>query len=120
MTSHRLHIASPVTLLGAALCALLLSMPLLAGERDHERAREALEAGEILPLRTVIEKLERDYPGQVIEVELEREDGRWVYKIKLLRANGALVKLKVDAGDATLLGIKGRDIAPASKQQGER
>jgi hypothetical protein len=120
MTSLRHHIASPVTLLGAALCALLLSMPLLAGERDHERAREALEAGEILPLRTIIEKLERDYPGQVIEVELEREDGRWVYKIKLLRANGALLKMKLDAGDATLLGIKGRDIAPAPKPQGER
>ena len=120
MTSLRHPITGHVTLLGAALCALLLSMPLLAGDRDHERAREALEAGEILPLRTIIEKVERDYPGQILEVELEHEEERWVYEIKLLRANGALVKMKLDAGDATLLGIKGRDIAPAAKPQGER
>lgn len=120
MRSLRYHTTYTVTLFAAALSIFLLSMPLLAGDRDHEHARKSLEAGEILPLRTVIEKVERDYPGQIIEVELEREAGRWVYKIKLLRANGALVKMKLDAGDATLLGIKGRDIAPASKPEGAR
>jgi hypothetical protein len=42
-------------------------------------------------------------PGQVIDVELEREhensQERWVYKIKLLRSGGSLIKLKVDARD---------------------
>jgi hypothetical protein len=41
--------------------------------RSHDRARQAVEAGEILPLRTVLERVERDYPGQVLDVELERE-----------------------------------------------
>ncbi|MCW8917594.1 MAG: PepSY domain-containing protein [Gammaproteobacteria bacterium] len=120
MRSLRHPTTGHVTLLAAALCALLLSMPLLARDRDHEHARKSLEAGEILPLRAILEKVERDYPGQIIEVELEREAERWVYKLKLLRANGALVKMKLDAADATLLGIKGRDIAPASKPEGVR
>ncbi len=39
---------------------------------DHDRARQALEAGEVLPLRTILDRVEREYPGQVLEVELER------------------------------------------------
>jgi len=70
---------------------------------DHDRARQALEAGEILPLKTVLETLARDTPGQVMEVELERKGERWVYEIKLLRAGGSLVKLRVDARDGTII-----------------
>lgn len=106
----------PITLLFLLLGSLAISPALLAKERDHDRARQALEAGEILPLRTIIEKLESDYPGQILEVELDHEDGQWIYEIKLLRDNGGLVKLKLNAGDGTLLGIKGRDIAPAVPQ----
>lgn len=77
---------------------------------DHDRARQALEAGEVLPLRVILERVERAYPGQVLEVELERENerGRWQYEIKLLRSGGSLVKLKVDARDGSILGVKGR------------
>lgn len=74
---------------------------------DHDRARQALESGEILPLRTILEQVERDYPGQVMEVDLEREDARWRYEIKVLRSDGALVKLVFDARDGKRLGGKG-------------
>ena len=81
---------------------LTLALPSHA-DSDHDRARQALEAGEILPLRTVLDKLARDTPGQVMEVELERSGERWIYEIKLLQAGGALIKLKVDARDATVI-----------------
>ena len=77
-------------------------------DHDHDRARQALEAGEVLPLRTIIERVERDYPGQIVEVELDREHGRWEYEIKLLQRGGSLLKLKVDARDGTVLGVRGR------------
>lgn len=99
--------------LRAALSAALLLALLGAGAgqagdgHDHDRARRALESGEILPLRTILERVERDYPGQIMEVELEREDARWIYEIKLLRTGGALVKIEIDARDGALLGIKG-------------
>jgi uncharacterized membrane protein YkoI len=108
--------------------ALPLSLALLAGsgaahadQEDHERARKALEAGEVLPLKTILERVERAYPGQVMDVELEREHEsrgeRWIYKVKLLRTGGALVKLKVDARDGTLLGSKpSRHLTPAGER----
>ncbi len=108
----------PFALLASVILLLPFSAALTAGgDHDHDRARRALEAGEILPLGTIIHRLERTYPGQIIEVELERDDGVWVYEIKLLRDNGSLLKLKVDARDAALLGVKGRDLRPAPGEQ---
>jgi len=79
----------------------------LAGDaHDHDRARKALEAGEILPLRTILERVERDHPGQIMEVELERKDTDWIYDVKLLRKGGALVKLKIDARNGAILDSK--------------
>lgn len=78
------------------------------GQHDHDRARQALEAGEVLPLRTILDRVEREHPGQIMEVELERKRDRWIYEIKLLRGDGALVKLEIDARNGSVLGIKGR------------
>ncbi len=89
--------------------ASLLGWAGISAAGDHDRARQALEAGEVLPLQTIMQRVERDYPGQVIEVELERDRDRWVYEIKTLRSGGSLVKLKVDARDGSILGVKGRE-----------
>lgn len=102
--------------LGMALAWPLL--PAIAGhdsESDQDQARQALEAGEILPLGAVLEQVQRDYPGQIMKVEFERDDGRWIYEIKLLRPAGSLVKLKIDARDGTLLEVKGRDARSGGK-----
>ncbi|HUG59437.1 MAG TPA: PepSY domain-containing protein [Candidimonas sp.] len=80
------------------------------GESDHEQARHALEAGEILSLRTVMDQVERDYPGQIVKIEFERDDGVWLYEIKVLQSGGRLVKMKIDARDGTVLKIKGPDM----------
>lgn len=87
----------------------LLPAPLLhADDDDHERARRALEAGEILPLRVVLDRVAVEYPGEVLEVELEREDGIWVYEIKLLSRDGGMLELELDAREASVLEVKGR------------
>jgi uncharacterized membrane protein YkoI len=79
-------------------------------DADHDRARQALEAGKVLPLGTILERIGRDHPGQVIDVELDLdEDGgtqRWVYELKLLREGGALVRLKVDARTGAVINRK--------------
>lgn len=72
-------------------------------DSDHDRARAALVAGEVLPLTEVLQRVARQHPGHVLEVELEREHGRWVYELKLLQGDGGVLKLEVDAGDGTVL-----------------
>ena len=81
-----------------------------AGDRhDHDRARQALEAGEILPLQTILQRVERAHPGQIMEVELERKAEGWYYEIKQLRKGGVLVKLKVDARDGSVIDAKRKE-----------
>ncbi len=94
-------------LAAAPIVLLLCAWPSQADDHDHDRARQTLEAGEVLPLQTILARLERDHPGQIMEVELEREGARWLYEIKLLRPGGALVKLKIDARSGKALGLKG-------------
>ena len=91
------------------LAAGLVPPAAVASEPDHERARQALERGEVLPLRAILDKIARDYPGEIVEVELEREHGKWIYEIELIGADGRLVKLEIDAGSAEVLRVKGRD-----------
>lgn len=92
--------------------ALVLAAAMAAtgaqGSSDHDRARDAVQAGQVLPLKTVLERLEREHPGQVLEVELERDDGRWIYEVKLLQPGGQRVKLKLDARTAELIQRKDR------------
>ena len=63
-------------LMAAALASW--TTPSDAGDSDHELARQALQQGRVLPLRTVLDQVERDYQGQVIKVEFEHDDGRFI------------------------------------------
>lgn len=92
----------------AALALLLIGLTgmLPARGSDHERARQALEQGQVLPLRVVLDQVEAEYPGQVIEIEFDREDGRYVYEIKLLQEGGRVVKMDVDAASGEVLKLK--------------
>lgn len=75
-----------------------------SGRQDHEEAREALARGQVMPLKSVLDQLARQRPGgHILEVELERSDGRWIYEIKQMDASGQLVKLKLDAQTGLLL-----------------
>ena len=53
-------------LLALAAAAMTLGGPARADDDDHEMARRALERGQVLPLRSVLDKLEREMPGQVL------------------------------------------------------
>lgn len=89
--------------------ALVPGQALRADDSDHELARDALQQGRVLPLRQVLDKIEREYQGQVLKIEFERDDGRYVYEIRLLQKDGRVAKLKVDAVDGRVLKIKRKE-----------
>ncbi len=98
--------------ISSALLALLFALVCAGanadGVVDHDAARKALEAGDILPLRTILDRAETTYPGRVLEVELERKGGYWIYEIKILQADGLVVKLNFDAKDGSLIKTKSK------------
>lgn len=122
-------IALGVVALLIALLAALTPADARAGRKDddHDRARAAVQAGEAMPLSTLLQRLQRTHPGRVLELELEREDGRWIYEVKLLQPDGRLLKLEVDAATAQVLKVRrcdhdrsGRDSDRDRARDGDR
>jgi len=75
---------------------------------DHDRARRAMLAGEILPLSRILDRVEREFGGELLEAELESRHGEPVYEIKLIGGDGRMRKLLYDARDGRLLKSKER------------
>lgn len=84
----------------------LLAGPALADDDGQDRARRALQAGEILPLSDILAAAEAARPGRVIELELERDDGRWIYELELVTREGRLYEMEIDAATATVLELE--------------
>lgn len=94
--------------MAAAVLLLGSTAGLRADDEDQERARQALKAGEIVPLREILDAAAQDFDGEMIEVELERDHGRWVYEVKLICPGGRLVKAEYDARTKELLKSTGK------------
>lgn len=73
---------------------------------DHDEAREAYEQGEALSLAQILPLALRAVPGEVLEVEIEREHGRLVYEIEILARSGRVRKVTLDARTGALLNVE--------------
>ncbi|MEP4254427.1 MAG: PepSY domain-containing protein [Nitratireductor sp.] len=84
---------------------LMLSAPAIAdGDGDdHDRARAAHERGDILPLSSILAIVEKTWGGRVIEVDLGRDDGRFVYEIEIVTPAGRLLEAEIDAATGDLI-----------------
>ena len=69
----------------------------------RSEVRELREAGKILPMEDILSRVRTAQPGQVVEIELEREDGRLVYEVKLIDDADAIHKLELDAASGEVL-----------------
>ncbi|WP_336490283.1 PepSY domain-containing protein [Methylobacterium nigriterrae] len=94
-----------LSLLITVAAAILSVVPDLSHGSEQERAREALERGEIRPLDQVLRVARERVPGEVVKVELEREDGRWVYEIKILTESGKRREVEIDANSLEVLEV---------------
>ncbi len=79
------------------LIALMLAAVPAHADSDGERARAALERGEIRPLDAVLAAAKTAVPGDVVAVDLKHDDGRWLYKLRIIGADGRRRDVKIDA-----------------------
>ncbi|MCZ0812925.1 MAG: PepSY domain-containing protein [Pseudomonadota bacterium] len=98
--------------------ALALLLPLLAvstalasgdDDDDHDRARAALERGAILPLAEIAAIAQTAYGGRLIEVEFDEEDGRFIYELEMIRADGQMIEVEIDAASGRILKMEAED-----------
>ncbi|MCG3201497.1 MAG: hypothetical protein NFCOHLIN_01367 [Gammaproteobacteria bacterium] len=88
------------------LAALAVGMPAAEDrpEREHDRAMRLVRQGRVLPLEEIVARASKDAPGQLIEAELDEENGRYVYELEVAdRATGRVTELRYDARSGELL-----------------
>jgi uncharacterized membrane protein YkoI len=90
---------------------IALALPVLADADDHDRARSALERGQILPLTDIL-AIARDRvgDGRLIGVEFEYHEGRYIYELEMITPDGRMIELELDAATGAEIGAHpGRD-----------
>jgi uncharacterized membrane protein YkoI len=78
-------------------------------EDEHDHARRLRRKGAIVSLETVASAAQRVRPGELLEVELERKRGRYVYEVEILDAEGQVWEMRFDARDGSLLKEEAED-----------
>jgi uncharacterized membrane protein YkoI len=103
----------PAVLAAVLASPLVLSAGVFLGDSafqlakiDAEEARELKQSGQIMSLETLIAQLRQDYPGQIIEIELDDRDDRYVYDIELVDDEGVVIELRIDAATGEVLRYK--------------
>lgn len=90
---------------------IVLLLALFAGlnvwaDDDHERARELVKSGEIMPLELLLQKIVDKDSGKLrlLEAELENKSGRLVYELELVDEQGVVREMLFDARTGEALG----------------
>ena len=74
-------------------------------KKEQDCALQALKSGEIRPLTDVLAVAREKLPGEVIKVELDRDDGVWVYEIKVLTESGKRREIEINAQTLAVIKI---------------
>ncbi len=95
--------------------AVLMTGAAFADDEHVERRQGAEQAsrgaaiGELVPLATIVASVLERYPGRIVETEFETEGGQPHYEFHVMRADGRVIEIKVDARDGSYLGREAED-----------
>ncbi len=96
-------------LTGRRICTSLAALVLaasaaVAADISQETARELRNAGAILALESILDKVRERYPeARLLEADLEKDDGIYIYELEILTREGQVRELEVDASRARIL-----------------
>lgn len=83
--------------------ALTFNVTVLGDHLDHDSVKRLCDEGRILSMSEVMRRAALIQPGQLLEAELDREDGHYVYEIRILDTTGRVHELELDAAGGALI-----------------
>lgn len=78
-------------------------------EESPATARKLLASGQILSLEKITKAAKAIKPGEVLETELERKHGIYVYELEILDDKGLVWELKLNAKTGQLIKMEQDD-----------
>lgn len=99
----------------ACLFLVVMASTSLADRVDHhhddqDKARDALERGEVAQYSDLEQMITDQFMGRIIRVELDRGWFGWLYKLRLLEDDGRVIKIEVNARNLEIIEIEGRQL----------
>jgi uncharacterized membrane protein YkoI len=93
--------------LSCLVALLLLGAGPACADSDQDRARAAVESGEVKPLNAILKSVRKQYKGQVLDTQLLDLGGRWVYRIRMLTQDGKVLDIGVDGRSGQIMDVQG-------------
>ena len=75
----------------------------MLAEIDINEIRDLRRSGQLVSLESLIVQVRNDYPGEIIEIELDDEDGRYIYEVEVIAEDGSEIELEIDASTGEVL-----------------
>lgn len=76
----------------------------------QDKAREAMRLGHIVSLSVIRKQVRQSFPGKIIDVRLLEPKNKklpYIYRVKVLRKDGKLLIVNLNAATARIVGVKG-------------
>ncbi len=78
-------------------------------DEDQDDVYEAVKNGKIRPFSELYDEVESDLYGRIIKVELEENDGEWIYELKIIH-DGTIVQAQYAAATLEMRLLKGHNL----------
>lgn len=76
---------------------------------DDDRARRLQRSGQILSLDQIFDNARTIRPGRILEVELDEDNGQYIYQLEVLDRQGRVWEMELDARTGQLIELKQDD-----------
>ena len=116
----------PIALLASTMLGATLVAPVFhawAGDEGHEDGHDVnshrddeqeerdlildeVRRGAILPLPKLKAVVLQRWPGELVALKVDREGGRIRYEFRVLRPDGRLTEVEIDAADGSILEVE--------------
>ncbi len=78
----------------------------------QDRARDAMRSGRIVSLSVIRKRIRQSFPGRIVDVRLLEPKNKnlpYIYMVKVLRKDGKLLMLRINAANAKIVSVKGNN-----------
>lgn len=99
-----------LTITVTLVCVLSLFFGTISvADQNADTARQLQQRGNILPLEQIIDLAVSVKQGQILETDLEHDDGRYVYELEILDSRGQVWEIELDAQTGELIELENED-----------
>lgn len=73
---------------------------------SHDDLSQLVKTGRIRPLSVLKAQVLAELPGELIDVRVDRDDGRIIYEFRILRDSGRITEVEVEAASGRIVEVE--------------